>query len=319
MGKVSNFPANSRQSALPRQIDCLLAPDARLHEGLRLLLSAGGHLADDGQVEQFVRFAHQRNINLRHLWIACEGPRLVWALLPIVSPGRTALLFTPAEYFDAEAADRLIEAAARWGADQGIDLYQLLLDPSLARARAVFERREFRQMAELHYLQSAVRTREPPPQLGVGMAWELYSPETHARFASTISASYRDSLDCPTLAGMRSIENVISGHKASGEFDPRYWYLLRLHAQPVAVLLVNRVAGADAAELTYLGVAPEARRIGLGNLLVRQALATASAMRVKSITLAVDAANAPALRLYFRHGFRQITSKLALMRELRAC
>ena len=174
-------------------------------------------------------------------------------------------------------------------------------------------------MAELHYLQSPVRAREPQPQLGVGMAWELYSQESHARFASTISASYRESLDCPTLAGMRSIEDVIAGHKASGEFDPRYWYLLRLQAHPVAVLLVNRVTGSEAAELTYLGVRPEARRIGLGNLLVRRALATASAMRVNSITLAVDSANAPALRLYFRHGFRQVASKLALMRDLRTC
>ncbi len=155
------------------------------------------------------------------------------------------------------------------------------------------------------------------PQLGLGMAWELYSNESHARFAATISASYRQSLDCPTLAGMRSIDDVIAGHKASGEFDPRYWFLLRLHAQPAAVLLLNRVAGADAAELTYLGVAPEARRCGLGNLLVRQALAAASTMQVKSITLAVDAANAPALRLYFRHGFKHVTGKLALIRDLR--
>ena len=33
--------------------------------------------------------------------------------------------------------------------------------------------------------------------------------------------------------------------------------------------------------------------------------------------LAVDAANAPALRLYHRHGFRDLYRKLALMRDLR--
>jgi len=319
VGNVSNFFAKSRQPAALQEIQCRLASEADRREGLRLLLSTGGRIADDGQIEQFVRFASQRNINLAHLWIACEGRRLVWALLPIISPGRTALLFTPPEHFNAEAAGRLADAAATWGAIQGIHLYQLLLDPGMADARPVFERRHFRLMAELHYLQSPVRARESLPQLGLGMAWELYSGDSHPRFASAITASYRESLDCPGLAGMRNIEDIIAGHKASGEFDPRYWFVLRLHGRPAAVLLLNRVAGADAAELTYLGVAPEARRMGLGTLLVRQALGGAAMMRVKSITLAVDAGNAPALRLYFRHGFRKVTSKLAMMRDLRTC
>ncbi len=286
---------------------------------MRLLLSTGGRVADNGQIEQFKRFAAQRGINLEHLWIACEAERLLWTMLPIISPGRSALLFTPPEHFNPEAAERLVDLASHWGANQGVHLYQLLLDPGLADARPVFERQQFRLMAELHYLQSPIRARETLPQLGLGMAWELYSGESHPRFASAIASSYRDSLDCPGLAGMRNIEDVIAGHKASGEFDPRYWFILRLHSQPVAVLLLNRVAGADAAELTYLGVAPEARRMGLGTLLVRQALGGAAMMRVKSITLAVDAANAPALRLYFRHGFRKVASKLAMMRDLRKC
>jgi mycothiol synthase len=319
VGNVSNFFAKTRQSTALGEIECGLASGIDRQEGLRLLLSTGGRIADDGQIEQFVRFAGHRKINLGHLWIARENRRLLWAMLPIISPGRTALLFTPPEHFHAVAAERLVDAASTWGAGQGVHLYQLLLDPALAGARAVFERQQFRMMAELHYLQSPVRARESLPQLGLGMAWELYSQESHPRFASAITASYRDSLDCPGLAGLRNIEDVIAGHKASGEFDPRYWFVLRLHSQPVAVLLLNRVAGSDAAELTYLGVAPEARRMGLGTLLVRQALGGAAMMRVKSITLAVDAANAPALRLYFRHGFRKMTSKLAMMRDLRLC
>jgi mycothiol synthase len=319
VANVSNFFAKSRQPATLREIECRLAFDADRHEGLRLLLSAGGRIADDGQIEHFKRFAAQRGMKLEHLWIACEGNRLAWTMLPIITPGRTALLFTPPEHFNPEAAERLIDVASRWGASQGVHLFQLLLDPGLAEARPVFERQQFRLMAELHYLQSPVRARETLPRLGLGMAWELYSEQSHPRFASAITASYRDSLDCPGLAGMRNIEDVIAGHKASGEFDPGYWFILVSHSRPLAVLLLNRVAGADAAELTYLGVAPEGRRMGLGTLLVRQALGAAAMMRVKSITLAVDAANAPALRLYFRHGFRKVASKLALMRDLRGC
>ena len=34
------------------------------------------------------------------------------------------------------------------------------------------------------------------------------------------------------------------------------------------------------------------------------------------LSLAVDSVNAPALKLYYRHGMRQMTRKLALMRDL---
>ena len=48
----------------------------------------------------------------------------------------------------------------------------------------------------------------------------------HALFAETILQTYRDSLDCPGLNGVRQIEDIIAGHKASGEFDPALWFLL---------------------------------------------------------------------------------------------
>jgi ribosomal protein S18 acetylase RimI-like enzyme len=300
-------------------VECGLATAAERQDALRLLLSAGGRLADDAQVEQFLGFTGQRHIDIAQLWVAREAGKIVWTSLPIVSPGRTALLFTPADRWDGHAAGELVEAASSWAAGLGVHLLQLLLDPQLAGARELFAGHQFQFIAELRYLQAHVRAREAFPALPVGMAWELYSQSSHDRFAKAIAATYEDSLDCPGLAGLRSIEDIIAGHKAGGEFDARYWYLLRLNAQPVAVVLLNRLSGGSAAELTYLGVAPEARRRGVGRLLVLQALAGAAAMGARTITLAVDAANVPALRMYHRHGFRQVSSKIALMRDLRNC
>src|SRR3712207_8951894 len=37
---------------------------------------------------------------------------------------------------------------------------------------------------------------------------------------------FRSSLDCPALNGVRDMEDVLAGHKASGEFDPALWFLL---------------------------------------------------------------------------------------------
>jgi ribosomal protein S18 acetylase RimI-like enzyme len=41
-------------------------------------------------------------------------------------------------------------------------------------------------------------------------------------------------------------------------------------------------------------------------------------MNVALLSLAVDARNAPALNLYYRHGLQRVGSKLALMKDLRA-
>jgi len=62
----------------------------------------------------------------------------------------------------------------------------------------------------------------------------------------------------------------------------------------------------------------EARRRGLGTIMMKQALASVLADNRRRLTLAVDFRNAPALRLYFRHGLQKIGSKIALMRDLRA-
>ena len=52
-------------------------------------------------------------------------------------------------------------------------------------------------------------------------------------------------------------------------------------------------------------------------LLMRHAFATAAAEGAEKLSLAVDAANAPALALYRRHNMHQLCARLALIRELR--
>jgi ribosomal protein S18 acetylase RimI-like enzyme len=71
-------------------------------------------------------------------------------------------------------------------------------------------------------------------------------------------------------------------------------------------------------ELVYLGLVPQARGQDLGDILIRKALATAAEHHGSQMQLAVDSLNAPALKLYFRHGFKRVATKLALMRNLRA-
>ena len=112
------------------------------------------------------------------------------------------------------------------------------------------------------------------------------------------------------------MEDVIAGHKASGDFDPALWTLLLENGEPRGVLLLSPMRSADTLELVYLGLVPAARGRGLADLMVRQALSETARYGLTRLSLAVDEGNIPALRLYYRHGLKRVTSKLAMMRLL---
>ena len=109
---------------------------------------------------------------------------------------------------------------------------------------------------------------------------------------------------------------MIAGHKASGEFDPKLWFVLMENDSPIGALLLGRSHG-DAMELIYLGLVPEARGRGLGDWLMQLALHRMSAQRRGRLTLAIDSNNSPALALYHRHGMKEVATRVALLKDLR--
>jgi mycothiol synthase len=301
---------------------------AEVHGAVRSLMSLPGRLVDEAQVDEFVRTAPARRVDLSLLWVAERRGRVVWVLLPVLSPGRTALLLSPTvppSAAERAAAGGLLDEVAAALAARGVDLAQALLDPTDVVARDLFAGRRFVAMAELIYLSAEPRRRPPaPPPLPDGLAWVAYGPRTHGLFKRAIAATYEDSLDCPALNGVRDMDDVVAGHQASGEFDPALWRLLCRPAvdpaaepDPLGVLLLSRIPQARAVELVYLGVAPAARGRRLGDLLVRHALTAVVDQGMARLTLAVDARNAPALKVYYRNGMARAGAKLAVMRDLR--
>lgn len=287
---------------------------------VRLILSTDAAGADPVAVRDFLDFAAQRGIDLSQTHVAQQGAELLWAALPMASPGRTMLLFSApcgSEEPQRQAARQLVEALMQQFQDRGTHLAQVLLDPPQRSTQAFYESCGFRRMAELIYLQTLLRRVAPLPAMHESFQWQTYSPASHAQFAAAISDSYQDSLDCPGLNGLREIEDIIIGHKATGQFDPALWFLLREHEAARGVLLLSPMPASDALELVYLGLTPGARGRGLGNAMMRQALTTAHTRGFSRLSLAVDSQNAPALRLYYRHGLQRVCSKLALMRDLR--
>jgi ribosomal protein S18 acetylase RimI-like enzyme len=289
---------------------------------LGFVLGSASQPADDAHVADFLRFAQRRGIDVSAAWLADAGGVLAWAVLPVDSPGRTMLLLGPAggptrpDLF--QIAGQLVDAVCARFAAHGVQLAQVLLDPADGASRRLYEGRAFARVAELIYLQAAPRRKAPAPALPPGLRWVGYSADTHALFGRAILGTYERSLDCPGLNGLRDIEDVLAGHKASGEFDPRLWGALCEGDRPLGVLLLARAAPGETMELVYLGLSPAARGRGLGDVMMRQALAATAADGAARLSLAVDSENAPALKLYYRHGMQRVGAKLAMMRRLDA-
>jgi ribosomal protein S18 acetylase RimI-like enzyme len=296
-----------------------------VHAALQLILGSGGRLAGEEQVVDFLRFTVYRGINLNDMWVAEIGGKIAWAVLPVISPGRTMLLFSPTHVPSELVASCVCPLIERVLGDyrdrRTIDLAQVLLDPAEERAIDAYLACGFEALAELIYLDRDVR-RAPQVHLPNDFSWATYSPAAHSDFAAAVAGSYEASLDCPRLNGRRNIEDVLAGHKAAGEFDPRLWFVLHADTngadpEPAGVLLLSRSTRTDALELVYLGLLPRYRGRGLGDLMMQHTLATAAQVGSRRLSLAVDSRNEPALRLYRRHGLTRVCTRSALIRDLR--
>jgi mycothiol synthase len=308
-----------------------VAPD-EIRPALSLILAGGNEPAAERQVTEFLRITAARGIDLTRLVIAESAGRILWALLPVETRGRTLQVLSPNHLMAAahlEAAGQLIEEVCAIYAARGTQLVQVLVEPGAGDVRGLYLQHHFMELAKLIYLQAPVRPGKPAPQPPPEFYFEQYSSTTHELFAAAIRDSYRHSLDCPALSGLRDIDDVIQGHRAAGgptsdnAFDGRHWRVL-LHRRPApqppvpcGVLLLCRIETNEAMELVYLGLSPEMRGRGLGDLLLHQAFSDAAADAAGRLTLAVDSRNHPALALYFRHGFGRVAEKMAILRDLR--
>ncbi len=290
-----------------------------VHAALRVILGSSSQLASDAQVVDFLRFAMYRGINLSDIWLADRRGTIAWAVLPVVSPGRTMVLLSPphvAPTLQETIAPQLISHVLDDLGARGVHLAQALIDPGDSSVIHLYERVGFDRLAELLYLNRDLR-RVDSPELVDGLHLVHYCPERHSLFARTISATYTDSLDCPALSGRRDIEDIIAGHKAVGHFDPVNWFCLLDRDEPLGISLLNHSPHSDAMELVYFGLVPLARGKGHGDLLMQHTLAAARTKNARQLTLAVDSRNMPALQLYQRHGLNPVCSRVAMLYDLR--
>lgn len=282
-----------------------------------LALAVDGQPAANSIIDRAYAEAETSGEEWRGLLVArVATTRLVGAILVRHLAGRVSSVSVPQVTADApsETRRRLIAHAIAAADANNAILVQALIDPEDKPAVAAIAAEGFHHAADLLYL---VWRCELPVANGTNddLAWIAYRPEFHHRLAAVVERTYVDSRDCPQLDGVRAIDDVLAGYRATGDFAPDRWLIAVQDGEDVGCLLLADHAADDQWELVYLGVTPEVRGRGLGLAITRHAQRlTASAGRSR-LVLAVDAANAPALEIYAAAGFEPCVRRAIYLRH----
>jgi GNAT superfamily N-acetyltransferase len=251
-------------------------------------------------------------LNPQGLFVAEHPKGILGVMLCTPAPGAVALVWPPQVVPCAAPElieDRLCTTALNWLRSQNVKLAQVLLTAAESGQAAPLLRHGFEHVTTLAYLRQELASlpeREP-----AALRFEPCTADNAELFAATLLRTYEGTQDCPELNGVRTIEEILAGHRAQGVFAPERWWLVTERSaegdgcvhRPVGVLLVNALAEDSGWEIIYMGVIPEARGRGLGRQLTEHALHTAAAHGVAHVDLCVDRRNLFARRVYEALGF----------------
>lgn len=251
--------------------------------------------------------------------IAERGGGILAAAWAQPAPGRAAALWAPEwtgeRPADAEPVETELVAAAARACDAGeVGMAQALFEQASDPRFAALEANGFFRIAELEYLGRAAPQQLEPAATGDGLTFEPYDLSQHARLKRVLKQTYLDSLDCPGLEGIRDLEDVLAGYRATGKHDPGHWLFAVEEGTDLGVLLMADHPDSAQAELVYMGVTPSARGRGLGAKLVDEAMRAATRMGADHLMVAVDRQNEPARRLYLRAGLAAWAKRFVYVR-----
>jgi mycothiol synthase len=239
------------------------------------------------------------------IFVARKGAALVGALVCLPLRGASALIWPPQAAGDSDLTaveDLLMRESCAWLRGRGAKLVQALLTDDETHLASPLGRNGFNHVTNLVYLRHDL---DLPP--GFSRDHEKLSylapiGEQRLVFQQILLRSYEGTLDCPEVNGVRSIDEILEGHRGLRVDDPPTWWLALDGGRPVGVILAAEMPE-SAWDLSYIGVIPEARRRGLGRELVRKVLIEAKGAGASNVSLSVDTRNRPAWQLYVGMGF----------------
>lgn len=313
------MPFHRRFGRTPPPGPLVLARTPPLERPAALAAALGTSLTSVVALE---RRALDSGMDLSLLWSArpggeegVAGPPLA-SVLVIPHPGRTGLLLTgaPRDAAQARGLGTLIAHALEdLGTRRDVRLVQALLDPEDTLRATALRAGGMRHLATLEYLERPIHTLGGfgPARLPEGWSVAPWDPRERAMLCALLRRTYEETLDCPGLSDLRADEDILQGHLESGEHDPTLWFILRERGEPAGALLLSPSRASDSVEIVYLGLARHARGRGLARALLEHGLHAAASRRERVVSLAVDARNTPAARLYARLDFSPVRRREA--------
>jgi mycothiol synthase len=244
---------------------------------------------------------------------------LAWAQLHV---GRAASLHGPVvRAEDQRLAKQLVAVAVSEARRSGVRIVQALRDlESTPQTQALLDA-DFEHSTDLLYMFCDVAKVSPLPP-DTALSFDASNVTEEARLKKVIERTYVDSLDCPSVDGVRTVDEVLAGYRATGIFDPSRWLIVARTDSgcgkkiDIGCLLLADHPATEQFELVYMGVVPEERGRGWGGEIVRQALWRTHVAERKRMVLAVDAANKPGVFMYASAGFHTFEQKALYLRVL---
>ena len=293
------------------------ASEQRPVEALRLAFARLSPQDRRQQVEALLASAGAGGASMEGLLEARRRGRLVGAVFFQVEAGKAAVIWPPGVISGepAATAGELLRAACDLLAGDGARIVHALLDSVTASDDAMLVGAGFSRLANLLYMVSR-RSRFPTVRPPTPLEFEPYCPGNHDRLARLVESTYSQTLDCAQLNGVRRIEDILAGYRATGVFDPARWLTVRHQAQDVGCLLLADHPEHGNWELVYMGLTVGSRGHGWGMDIAQHAQWLTGGAGRSRLVLAVDAANRPAIQVYTATGFEAWDRRVVYLKVL---
>ena len=314
------------------------APRVRRVDGTTLLQAAGrlvGGMSPNARQagRAFVDRAGAHGIDLTYFWAAFnESGVALQAALIVPQVGRTAMIFLSGpgprrvcgEPEDQTAVRIAVLAEALSGTDremgEDIQLFQALPSPDEPWAIDAFTGAGMMRLGDLAYLRRPFAMREDggaiewPDGVTIRRLGRLNAAGHLPKLRRALERTYIDTMDCPGLCELRSLEDVIESHKSAGSFDRAHWWLLECDGEAEGCVLLSPSFENRSLELVYMGLGPKLRGRGLAGPALRFGINRAQRLGLDEVSCAVDMINEPARAVYARLGFTEFARRVAFVK-----
>lgn len=277
---------------------------------LTLLLSHLSPLHRKQRVESILQLMNDGTIDPAGLFTTDD---FSGATLASPTAGAGGILWPPICISDSDAS-RLIESACAWLRLHGSRLVQIIISKSQSYHKLHLTSNGFSYITELVTLVHELTRHRSLLRFDERLKIDTYSENLVEDFKQTLLRSYENSLDCPEIVGLRSIEEILAGHRAQGQYEPLNWWLARQNNQAIGVVIQVDHNERKERELAYIGIIPEMRGMGLGRQLMQRIIGRAKADGMRRVILGLDSRNIPAWHLYTRLGFEEVDREQVFLR-----